>query len=389
MKSLRVILWFLIGVAFLIFFPADVFATNQSCGDLFEEESPAFASESWISELQQKHLPELQVQAHEIPLTHFKHQDILDTELAAINPHWQVNSVEIYSPESAHVFRRMFKQLSSLSAMVKQRRLDVGRVKSSQIREQFHKSLSKIQDEIGLLKREIQMVRDNGYPQEESLDLALRWMSFVKSLGETERDYLHFSSESYEQNYQIYKQHLFQSGVFHTSVQFEDRKIEPRIILSNHRVLDLEKIKYRSSGAFFLFIPHLGRPLLDQESFFQQWDQITRQFSKDREEFQSTFIGRNFTNRQQRYHQLLQSITQVLLQNQQDQAAQLFQDYLKKVLLEQGRGFGYLKRNFHRRMFFDAMQPEIIRRGLTTEVVYRSFLLGSALIKPSVFEYLR
>lgn len=389
MKNIKILVWFLIGVAFLIFFPADVFASQTHCSEVFHEQDPQFKSESWFQDLRQKHLPILQIQAHELPETRSKSQQILDTELVDINPHWQVNPVEIYSPESAHVFRRMFKQLTSLQAQMKQQRLDVGRVKSPTIREGFQKSLTDLQTEITLLKNEIQMVRDNGFPQNESIEVALRWTALVKSMGDSDRDRLAFSQETYRRHFDAYEQYLFQSGVFHHSVEHEDQRLEPRIILSNHRILDLEKIKYRSTGAFFLYVPHIGSPLKGEDLLTVQWDQITRQFNYDRQEFQTKFVGRNFSNRQLRYHRQLQAISSFLLQHQQDPAGRLLQQYFTKVLIDQGRGFGFLKRNFNRRMFFSAMQPEILRQHLTTDIVYQSVQLALQLIKPSVFEYLK
>ena len=219
MKNIKILVWFLIGIAFLIFFPADVFASQNLCNDVFHEQDPQFKSEIWLQDLRQRHLPTLQLQAHELPDSRLKSQQILDTELVDINPHWQVNPVEIYSPESAHVFRRMFKQLTSLQAQMKQQRLAVGRVKSPSLREEFQKSLTDLQTEITLLKNEIQMVRDNGFPQNESIEVALRWTALVKSMGASDRDRLAFSKESYQRQFETYEQYLFQSGVFHHSVE--------------------------------------------------------------------------------------------------------------------------------------------------------------------------
>jgi hypothetical protein len=168
--------------------------------------------------------------------------------------------------------------------------------------------------------------------------------------------------------------------------------LKPRVVVTLVPLSQLDLIRARASGTWLLHLPVLNsinlRLLNPWKLWEEQWKRIMSAYEQDKREFLEPKIGKKFLADRKTQNEKLKDIYNFLVLNELKPVGRLIQRFYEMQLIENGRTFGYLQRNFTKRFFRKFMKAEIEFGQYSESTVNAAEMLLEKQIEPSFWNFL-
>lgn len=291
--------------------------------------------------------------------------EIVNTRKPKIKFGWMIEVEEVTTPESAQAVREIERQLQALKFSIDSTRKSVSKTSDA------FTALEDLSKEIRFIIMEIHEARDNGFSQESTIEIVVRYLALFDRLAtgfSSGKSVLGFNRDAYTS---LVKSRLDRMETIYRKLGHVFR---PRIIFTLAQVNTIDLIRMRASGVWLIHLPVLSNETLSSVNpwklWDEQWKRALRLLENDRDEFLHAVLGRNFVKKRQDQNQQLQQIYSFLILNEFKPIGRLMLRFFERTLVEDGRTLGWLKRHYSKKFFREYMKPDI-ELGKYSEAVVR------------------
>jgi hypothetical protein len=307
----------------------------------------------------------------------------VNTRRPRISFEWAIDRAEVFTPESSQALREIESILKSLRDTVSQKMADLGDRDSS------NQSMYELVRVLSSMLTALHDTRDNGYSQQSVLEVSVRYLTLMDLLargGVVGKSVMEFDPQEF---HRILEYRMSQMDRLERKI---GDVLKPRVVVTLVPLSQLDLIRARASGTWLLHLPVLNsinlRLLNPWKLWEEQWKRIMSAYEQDKREFLEPKIGKKFLADRKTQNEKLKDIYNFLVLNELKPVGRLIQRFYEMQLIENGRTFGYLQRNFTKRFFRKFMKAEIEFGQYSESTVNAAEMLLEKQIEPSFWNFL-